>query len=194
MQIFLIRHAETTANAARVVQTPEIPLSERGIRQAQLLARHLAAEGITCIWSSDLTRAVMTARFLQEATGAELRLDPGLQERNYGDVRGRPYGEIGVDILAPDYEPPGGETWEGFHLRVDGAWARITADLACRCAPLAVVTHGLVCYSLALRHLSLTPPLVSPLRWQNASVTVIDGTPPWVVRVLNSTAHLEDGE
>jgi broad specificity phosphatase PhoE len=194
MRIFLIRHAETASNAARILQTPEIPLSERGIRQAQLLARRLAGEGIAYIWSSDLTRAVMTARHLQEATGAELQLDSELQERNYGDVRGRPYAELGVDILAPDYEPPGGETWERFHLRVDGIWARITRDLSRRPAPLAIVTHGLVCYSLALRHLCLTPPVASPLRWHNASVTVIDAAPPWMVRVLNCTAHLEDGE
>ena len=31
MQIFLIRHGETAANAARIVQTPDTPLSERGI-------------------------------------------------------------------------------------------------------------------------------------------------------------------
>jgi hypothetical protein len=32
--IFIIRHGETPGNAARVVQTPETPLSARGVRQA----------------------------------------------------------------------------------------------------------------------------------------------------------------
>ena len=192
MRIFLIRHGETASNAARILQTPEIPLSERGIRQAKLLAHRLAEEGIKRIWSSDLIRAEMTARCIEESTGAAVTLDSGLQERNYGDVRGRAYADLGVDILSPDYDPPGGETWERFHQRIDGVWARIADDVTRRPGPIAIVTHGLVCYSLALRHLNL-PGVTSatPLRWHNTSVTTIDAVPPWTVRVLNCMNHLE---
>lgn len=189
MLIYLIRHGETASNAARILQTPEIPLSERGVRQADLLARRLAGAGISDVWSSDLTRAVMTAERLRDATNAKLELDPGLQERNYGDARGTAYADIGVDILAPDYAPPGGETWETFHARVDATWSRLTAALSRVRGNLAVVTHGLVCYSLATRQLrvdSATP----PVRWTNTSVTVIDGEHPWNVRLLNCSEHL----
>src|SRR5215468_6450633 len=102
--ILLVRHGETDSNAARIVQTPDVPLSERGIAQAQQLAARLAGLGVATILSSDLRRAVMTAECLQVATGAPITLDPGLQERNYGDVRGQAYATLGVDILAPDYE------------------------------------------------------------------------------------------
>ena len=107
MAILLIRHGETDSNAARIVQTPDIPLSARGIAQAERLAQRLAGLGVSRILSSDLTRAVMTAERLRAATGAPIAFDAGLQERNFGDVRGRAYAELGVDILAPDYEPPG---------------------------------------------------------------------------------------
>ena len=44
--IFLIRHAEMVGNTARIVQSPDSPLSRRGIVQAERLARRLAAHGI----------------------------------------------------------------------------------------------------------------------------------------------------
>ena len=31
-----------------------------------------------------------------------------------------------------------------------------------------------------------------PERWENTSLTVVDGGPPWRVSVLNCIAHLED--
>lgn len=189
MAIFLLRHGETDSNAARVVQTPDVPLSERGIAQAELLARRLAEHGVATILCSDLRRAAMTAEPLRAATGAPITFDPGLQERNYGDVRGQAYAALGVDILAADYEPPGGERWDEFHTRVDAGWRRIAAAAAAD-GNLAVVTHGLVCYSLALRHLQLPPDHGASVRWHNASVTVVDAHPPWAVRVLNCTRHL----
>ena len=190
MSIYLIRHGETEWNAARIVQTPEVPLSERGIAQADQLARRLAAHGVAAILSSDLRRAVMTAERVQAATGAPITLDPGLQERNYGAVRGQAYAALGVDILAPDYDPPGGETWAQFHARVDAVWERVKAAAAATDGNLAVVTHGLVCYSLALRHLQLPADHEAIVRWHNASVTVVDNRPPWAVHLLNCTEHL----
>ena len=190
MAIFLIRHGETALNAARVVQTPETPLSEQGLAQAEALGRRLAAEDVTAILSSDLLRAVMTAERLQQACGAPLTLDPSLQERNFGDVRGQPYATLGADILSPTYEPPGGESWPAFHARVDTAWARIAAAHAATAGNLAVVTHGLVCHVLADRHLQLAAETPRSA-WRNASLTVIDDGPPWIVRVLNCTRHLD---
>lgn len=190
MAIFLIRHGETDCNAARIVQTPDVPLSARGIIQAEQLGRRLAAVGVDTILSSDLHRALMTAERLQASTGAPIAFDAGLQERNFGDIRGQAYATLGIDILAPEYEPPGGERWEQFHARIDAAWARIRAAAAATHGNLAVVTHGLVCYSLALRHLRLEPAQRAPAHWGNASVTIVDAQPPWVVQTLNCTAHL----
>lgn len=192
MSIFLIRHGETESNAARIVQTPETPLSVVGAAQAERLAQRLAPLGIAAIRSSDLPRAVMTAECLQAATGAPIILDAGLQERNYGDIRGLPYTTVGVDILAPDYEPPGGERWTAFHARVDAVWQRVTAQAAATGGNMAVVTHGLVIYSLALRHLHLTPGQEASARWGNASLTIVTSAPPWRVETLNCTVHLHD--
>ena len=188
--IIIVRHGETDSNAARIVQTPDIPLSVRGFAQAEQLAAWLAKLGVAAILSSDLRRARMTAECVHAATGAPITFDPGLQERNYGDVRGQSYAALGVDILAPDYEPPGGERWEQFHARVDATWQRVVATATATDGNLAVITHGLVCYSLALRHLQLPADHDAIVRWHNASVTLVEDQPPWAVRLLNSTEHL----
>jgi len=193
-QLFLIRHGETIGNASRTVQRPDSPLSARGLAQANRLARRLASEGITHIVSSDLARAVNTAEHLQRATGATLSLEPLLQERNFGDIRGTAYAALGLDMFAPDYAPPNGETWEVFHARVDRAWAHVQAMAARTEGALAVVTHGLVCRSLAARHLRLAEGETVPERWENASVTIVDCPAPWRVRLLNCAAHLTDLE
>jgi probable phosphoglycerate mutase len=190
--IYLIRHGETPENASRVVQTPEAALSPRGLEQAERLAQRLGEHEIARIVASDLARAAMTAQRLHAVNGAPLEFDPLLQERNFGDVRGTPYHALGVDLFAPDYAPPGGESWQTFHLRVDRAWRRI-GDLAASAeGNLAVVTHGLVCHSL-MRHLALPEDAQPDLGFGNTSLTIIAAEPPHTVHLFNCTSHLDPG-
>jgi probable phosphoglycerate mutase len=172
--IVLVRHGETPGNAARVIQRPETPLSPRGVAQAQRLADRLAAWAVSTILSSDYARARMTAAALQAATGVPLELDPDLRERNFGDLRGTAYADLDVDPFAPGYVPPRGESWDDLHARGD----------------VVVVTHGLVCHSLVARHLALEAGAAEG-GFGNTSVTIVEGEPPWRVRLLNCTAHLD---
>ena len=104
-----------------------------------------------------------TAEHVQRATGAPMAIEPLLRERNFGDLRGKPYAELAFDSFALDYAPPNGETWPAFHERVDRAWARVQELAASTTGgSLAVVTHGLVCRSLAARHLILADGDISP--------------------------------
>jgi broad specificity phosphatase PhoE len=197
MAIYLVRHGETAGNAERVVQVPELPLSLRGVAQAHRLARRLAGEGIGQILSSDLRRAAMTAEAVRKATGAPLRFEPLLQERNFGEVRGTPYAELDFDLFAPDYEPPGGESWERFEARMDEAWSLIERAAAECVGNLAVITHGLVCRSVVSRRAILPEGAAqhpSGSAWHNTSLTIIDGPAPWQVRLLDCCAHLEECE
>jgi broad specificity phosphatase PhoE len=204
MAIYLIRHGETAGNRARVVQTPDIPLSDRGIAQARLLGERLREAGITRIVASDMARAHMTAEPIEEATGVPLELDPDLQERNFGDHRGTPYEtltEKGVEIFAPGHAPPNGETWEAFHARVDRAWESARRRAAEETGHLAVVTHGLVCHSITARLAELPGSLEPgsfgrdgpPIRFGNTSVSFLSGSGPgtWRFELFACTAHLE---
>ena len=195
MVIWIIRHGETAGNANRVVQMPETPLSQRGVAQAEALGARLASEPIAHILASDYARAAMTAERVCATTGVAIESDPLLRERNFGDLRGTPYSklaELGIDIMKPGYAPPGGEDWETFHARVDRAWTRVREVAAATDGDLAVVTHGLVCYSLVARHLLLPTGSEAEMGFANTSVTVVDSAPPWRIQRLGCTEHLED--
>jgi len=192
--IILVRHGQTDLNVARIVQPPHTPLSAEGMRQAQRVAARLAELGVRNVLASDFPRARTTAEAVVAATGAALELSELLQERNFGDLRGRAYAELGEDIFALDYGPPGGETWAQFDERVARAWALVTERAAAMAGPLAVVTHGLLCRSIANQFLRLPAGASVPQRWANTSVTICEIAPPHVVSVLNSVAHLEGGD
>ncbi len=190
MAIYLIRHGETHANATRVLQTPDVPLSDIGQQQARRLGERLAQVGIASILASDMRRAAMTAEALQHATRAPLAFDRGLHERNFGDLRGTPYAELDEDPFGPDYEPPGGESWDVFHDRVAEVWQRVARAAEQTEGHLAVVTHGLVCRAVVAHHAECDAPDVPG--WGNTSLTILDGPDPWRVSLLACTAHLDE--
>jgi len=191
MSIFLIRHGETASNAARIVQVPETPLNERGIAQADRLAARLSDRGIRLILSSDLERARMTAARLAAVLDVPVAYDAGLQERNYGDLRGRAYQELDFNIHAPGFAPPGGEDWPSFEERVDTAWPRVLAAQLGAAGPIAVVTHGLVCRALCIRRFELPDGPTNAHVFPNTSLTIVDPTPPHRVSLLNCARHLD---
>ncbi len=192
MSILLIRHGETALNAARTVQHPETPLNERGIGQARRLAERLAEFPIAAIVSSDYQRAHMTAAAIADVTGLPVTIQESLRERNLGDARGVAHADLGVDLLAPDFHPRGGESWSVFDARVALAWEAV-AELAARTeGDLAVVSHALVCRSLLEHHLTLSEDMDATVcRWPNTALTIIEDRAPWRVSVLACGAHLD---
>jgi probable phosphoglycerate mutase len=175
----------------RVLQHPETPLSARGVAQARRVAARLACTRVAEIIASDYARARVTAEQIRDACGAPLRFDPDLRERNFGDLRGRPYAELGFDPFAPGYLPPAGESWDDLHRRVDGMWEGVLARVSGLTGDLVLVTHGLVCHSLVSRRVEFGEILPAPGGFANTSVTIIDATPPWRVRLLGCTVHLD---
>jgi broad specificity phosphatase PhoE len=135
----------------------------------------------------------MTAAPIERATGVRAELLPGLQERNFGALRGTSYGALGPGIFAPDFVPEAGESVPVFDARVATAWQHVV-DVAARTQRnLLVVTHGFVCASIARRFLQIPASLGQPARWGNTSVTLCAPEPPHLVQVLNCTAHLDAG-
>ncbi len=193
MTLLLIRHGETDMNTNRVVQFPDTPLGKHGLRQADLLGQSLRSRPIARVLTSDYARAHATAEHVARHTGAELVVLPRLRERNFGDIRGTSYADLGeLDIFAPDFSPPGGESWELFDRRVDSAWAEVLEHAAAMSGEIAIVTHGLVLRSLFSRTLDLCGhALDSNLVVANTSVTIVDREPPWRVRELAGIAHLD---
>jgi broad specificity phosphatase PhoE len=190
MTIFLVRHGETAGNASRVLQRPDAPLNERGVRQAEQLARRLFDDGFVHVVCSDLLRARMTAAPLAARSWLAIEESPLLQERNYGDLRGVPYSELTENPFGPDFAPPNGEDWPTFHARVAEAFDFIASRRRRVNGSLVVVTHGLVCRALVERHARLPDGIVVPELFGNTSVTVLHEDAPHTVSLLNCTRHL----
>ena len=93
--IYLARHGETDDNARGVVQgSIDTPLNERGRGQAGMLADRVRGLGIAAIWTSQLARALETARIVGAAIGVEPRVDERFAESRRGSWEGRPLEEI----------------------------------------------------------------------------------------------------
>lgn len=199
MSIILVRHGETAGNAGAVIQTPDVPLNERGLAQAALVAERLGRLGYAHILCSDLLRARMTADALHKHSGVTLEESSLLQERNFGDLRGTPYAELKTDPFAYEYQPPNGENGEMFHARVARAFELVVARRRELPGTLVVVTHGLVCRAMVERHVELSSQDESggatvidvPRAFHNTSVTIIAPDAPHAVALLNCISHLE---
>jgi broad specificity phosphatase PhoE len=153
--LYLIRHGETDWNVERRWQGhADIPLNERGRQQATQIAQQLAGAGLAAIYSSDLQRALDTAKELSRTTGLPVHTDKRLREINQGEWQGllaeevqARHGEIlRLSRLDPlDAAPPGGETVKQVRDRVIAAIEEIHRNHPHQ--RVAIVSHG---FSLAL--------------------------------------------
>src|SRR5881394_4058244 len=85
VRILLARHGETVFNVeGRWQGQSDSPLSERGLAQARELGRALADEPISTVFSSDLGRAMATAREVAEVHGLRVIGDARLREIDVG--------------------------------------------------------------------------------------------------------------
>ncbi len=83
LNIYLIRHGETAWNADnnRYCGRTDIPLTEKGLKQAETLRQQLLSIKLDGVFSSPLQRAYTTA---QIATGATVIKDERLIEADFG--------------------------------------------------------------------------------------------------------------
>ena len=87
--IALVRHGVTEWNYdARAQGHSDIPLSDEGRYQAEAVGARLRMERWDALYSSDLSRAVSTARAIGRHTGHEVLIDSRLRERNIGLAEG----------------------------------------------------------------------------------------------------------
>lgn len=107
--IDFVRHGETTANAAGIIDTvpPGAALNSTGELQAEAVAQALSGQygnSITDIYSSDELRAIETADYLTGIQGMPaLQTLPGLDEINAGIYEGQPVDSLDgiLYLLAP---------------------------------------------------------------------------------------------
>lgn len=129
------------------------------------VARRLAAEDVSCIYSSDLRRASQTAGCIADALGLPVAHRRELRERALGVVQGfhsdaissNQAGVVGTVVTDADAHPPGGESIRQLYRRSSRFVEKLLAELADSSATsssptsgeVVLVTHGGVIRVLA---------------------------------------------
>lgn len=147
LHLLLLRHAETDANVAGILQGHlPTPLNAAGRTQATRLAERLRTyePRVERLVSSDLPRAVQTAAPAAAALGIAVEIDHAWRERSYGKLEGVDPDQREALRRTGDDEALGAEP-------VDRLEQRLAAGLRCftdayRAADgsraVAVMTHG----------------------------------------------------
>jgi broad specificity phosphatase PhoE len=201
VRLILVRHGETESNRERLTLGREdVPLNEKGRRQAAALVSPLAAAPVAAIYSSPLSRAVETARPLADALGLEVQTDDDLTEMDVGEMEGLSPQEMGerygdflrewVSPRAGDLRIPGGESLQDVQ---DRAWAAVER-LRERHPDdtLVVVSHNFTIHVILCRALGLPLASFRRLRHDLAARAVLDLRDDRAIVVsLNDTCHLK---
>lgn len=143
MDLFLVRHGETGANKAGIVQGwLETDLNENGQAQARDAAKQFN-EAIDVIYASDLLRARQTASVFREKYSLVPYFeDERIRERCFGDAQGNHRDEHDWEVfwvLSDEVSIPNAETLNEFSQRVQ---AFIDMLKESGYSKALIVTHG----------------------------------------------------
>lgn len=221
--LWLVRHAESAGNVANAAalagglpeldladRDMDVPLSERGVRQAEALATWLTGlpDPPDVVWCSPYVRAMDTARLALDGAGLELPVvaDERLREREFGILDRLT--KVGIEARHPEqaaaraflgkfyHRPPGGESWADVVARVRSVLTSLRLDHSgervCVVAHQAVITLSRYVLEgmderevLALDRHDDIP---------NTAITTYtsDGAKPPVLESANDVAHLPE--
>lgn len=201
--LIAVRHGETEWNAQQRFQGQgDSRLTQKGRRDVDCLGKRLRQFEIDRLISSDLGRAVETARLIAGHTGHKILKDPRLRERHYGVLEGLNIPEIEIrhtEVLQalktgdPDYVVPGGESRRQLFERNESFISQLVREHAG--TTTLVVVHGGVLESIL--RLVCGMPLDHPRCFTpvNAALNIFSHGPyfwttRWVVETWGDAAHL----
>ena len=205
--ITLVRHGETQGNLDDKAQGHfDAPLTPTGRLQAKAVAERLSDTDFDAVYSSDLQRAVDTAKaitanrpILQIQTRTQLR------EIDFGDYEDMPWEEVGNTHpefyrrwknlgTRFDIKFPGGESLQDTWNRVGEFANELATNNHQRNATLLIVGHGGSLQALLAHLLNLDITHQWSFVFENTSVTRIrehQYTPnAWRTYQFNDTSHL----
>ncbi len=190
--VYLARHGETAWSiTGQHTGLTDLPLTERGQRNANQLGARLRELTFATVCTSPLQRARRTCELA--GYGPVAKVDPDLVEWNYGQYEGRRTVDIRVE--RPDWQLfrdgcPGGESPSQVAARAD----RVVTRLRAAASPVLVFSSGHFLRVLAARWLGLDPATYGPyLMLSTASLSAVgyegEISRP-AIRLWNETRHV----
>lgn len=122
VRLCVIRHGQTPWNEDRRFQGwTDIPLDDIGRSQARALRGTLGSRFFDFVWSSDLQRAVETARIV----AGEPKIDRRLREMDFGSLEGLIWADMDPSLRSTldgfdEFSAPSGESTADLRERVFG--------------------------------------------------------------------------
>ena len=191
--IYLARHGETAWSlSGQHTGLTDLPLTERGERNARQLGERLKALTFVKVFTSPLQRAARTCELAGFGTAAEI--DRDLLEWNYGQYEGRRTVEIHVE--RPGWQLfrdgcPGGESPDQIGARAD----RVVSRLRAIHGNVLLFSSGHFLRVLTARWLGLEPAGGRYFLLSTASLGTLayehNNLSEPVIRLWNDTRHVE---
>lgn len=198
MEIYLIRHGESTGNGRqRFLGWSDYPLSPTGLQQAEAVARRLASHGPMPVICSDLLRARQTAEAIAASWGGDVLTDQRWRETNFGLLDDRPWDELSNDAALSrqmETDPlntrwPNGESPAQMAERVKDAFNEICARTDER---LTIVAHGGPIHAVLADCLGIPQERYWVLMFDHAGLTHLRVDKEWTsIITTNDTSHLQ---
>ncbi|MCD8018157.1 MAG: alpha-ribazole phosphatase [Clostridiales bacterium] len=147
MRIYLVRHGETTLNQAGCYYgRTDVPLSRRGLAQAERLRDFFSEYRFDKIITSPLLRCVMTTETILAGKAGGIYMDERLAEQDFGIFEGHTYEELlGIypaevkvwNENYSEYRIPGGESFADVRRRTES----FLQDLSGNTETMLLVAH-----------------------------------------------------
>jgi broad specificity phosphatase PhoE len=169
--VVLVRHGETEWTRTRQhTGKTDLPLNDKGRRQAALVGKALAGRDFGLVLTSPLRRARETCELAGFGDVAQVRDE--LAEWDYGAYEGRTTAEIRAE--RPEWSlwrdgVPGGESPNDVGRRAD----RVIAEVRAAAVDTLIFGHGHQLRVLAARWLGLAPPDGRLLVLDTGSISIL---------------------
>jgi probable phosphomutase (TIGR03848 family) len=196
-RFLLVRHAHHgLVGKALAGRKPGIRLDAAGRAQADRLAQRLAELPIAAIYTSPQDRARETAAPLAAHVRLTPRIEPAIDEIEFGEWTGKTFAELASDAQWPVWvdrrsiaQPPNGERFEDVQKRAVEGIDRLRA--AHREETVVLVSHGDVIKAILARSLKMSLDDLERFDIAPASVSVLAVGDNWSrVERLNDTGEL----
>jgi broad specificity phosphatase PhoE len=190
--VYLARHGETawTITGQHTGRRTDLPLTERGERNARRLGERLRGLTFAKVFTSPLQRAMRTCELSGFAVAA--RIEPNLVEWDYGEYEGR----LTVDIRKerPDWQLfrdgcPGGESPQEVAARADTVVSHVRAAGG----DVLLFSSGHFLRVLAARWIGIEPIHAGSLMLDTASLSALgyeNSLSRPAIRLWNDTHHV----
>ncbi len=148
MKIYIIRHGESTSDVKEKYDGDyDDHLTNKGLGEAEIIAKNLLDSKIQIIFSSSKIRAIETSEILKNILKCKMIVMEDLAEQNiysaYPELsKNQPeeeYRRLGEVMTNRDVEIEGVETYSHFKNRVVGCFSKITNE---DYQTVAIITHG----------------------------------------------------